>query len=359
MKFDYCIGNPPYQEETGKLKENFTNGQTPKKNIFQYFQQSADEITALESILIYPAGRWIQRSGKGMKEFGFTQINDIHLSKLMVYPNSRDIFPSVDIPDGVSIVIKDKKKRKNSFVYQYYDKKDNPQEIQIECPGDKVLPLNPRNTVIVRKSYEFIKSNKIDSMNSNILPRTLFGVESSFVEDNPNKVKEYSSSSEIDFNTEVKLFTNDRAGKAGRGKWFVTSINTIPKNKSLLGKWKVVVSSANAGGQKRDRQLEILDNHSAFGRSRVALRLFDSYEEAYNFYEYVESNIVKFLFLMTDESLTTLGKAVPDILDYTNNSKFIDFKKNIDKQLQQLIGLTDIEMQYIEEKIYAKEGKRK
>lgn len=28
---------------------------------------------------------------------------------------------------------------------------------------------------------------------------------------------------------------------------------------------------ANAGGQKRDWQLELLDNHSAFGRSCVAL----------------------------------------------------------------------------------------
>ena len=28
---------------------------------------------------------------------------------------------------------------------------------------------------------------------------------------------------------------------------------------------------ANAGGQKRDWQLGLLDNHSAFGRSRVAL----------------------------------------------------------------------------------------
>ena len=31
---------------------------------------------------------------------------------------------------------------------------------------------------------------------------------------------------------------------------------------------------ANAGGQKRDWQLELLDNHSAFGRSRVALGMF-------------------------------------------------------------------------------------
>ena len=115
----------------------------------------------------------------------------------------------------------------------------------------------------------------------------------SFVEKNPDKVRKYNGSDEdIDFTMEIKLFTNDRAGKAGRATWFIANKDVITRNKNYIAQWQVVVSSANAGGQKRDNQLEIIDNHSAFGRSRVALRSFSTYEEAKNFYDYVSSYFI-------------------------------------------------------------------
>lgn len=55
MKFDYVIGNPPYQEESENSKSK-TNGQKPMTNIFQYFQQEADKISAKSTIMIYPGG---------------------------------------------------------------------------------------------------------------------------------------------------------------------------------------------------------------------------------------------------------------------------------------------------------------
>ena len=121
-------------------------------------------------------------------------------------------------------------------------------------------------------------------------------------------------------------------------------------NTHLIDKWKVVVSSANAGGQKRDNQLEVLDNHSAFGRSRIALKAFDTEQEAQNFYKYMKSYIIRFAFLMTDESLSSLGKYVPDLIDYSSENNIIDFEDdNIDKQLQQLMKISDFEMEYIKE----------
>ena len=71
MKFDFCIGNPPYQEETAKKETK--NGQKTSHSIFHYFQIAADNISSISSVLIYPAARWIHRSGKGMRDFGFSQ----------------------------------------------------------------------------------------------------------------------------------------------------------------------------------------------------------------------------------------------------------------------------------------------
>lgn len=130
-----------------------------------------------------------------------------------------------------------------------------------------------------------------------ILPRSLFPIESDFVEKNPTKVRRYNGfDNDIDFSTEIKLFTNDKAGKAGRATWFIANKDVITRNKEYIAQWQVVVSSANAGGQKRDNQLEIIDNHSAFGRSRLALRSFDSYEEAKNFFNYVSCYFIRYTF---------------------------------------------------------------
>ncbi len=113
----------------------------------------------------------------------------------------------------------------------------------------------------------------------------------------------------------------------------------------------MVVSSANAGGQKRDNQISIMDNHSAFGRSRVALRSFDTLNEAENFMKYAESKVIKYTFLLTDEALSSLAKWVPDVLDYTNNNNLIDFTQDIDKQLCNLIGFGQEEFKYINDRV--------
>lgn len=96
-------------------------------------------------------------------------------------------------------------------------------------------------------------------------------------------------------------------------------------NSRYISKWKVIVSSANAGGQKRSNQIAIVDNHSAFGRSRVALKTFATEQEAKNFFKYATSEIIRFAFLLTDESLTSLAKKVPDLLDYTDANGIIDY----------------------------------
>lgn len=91
MKFDFVIGNPPYQHES-ESSSSKTNGQKPMTNIFHYFQQQADEIVKESSVMIYPGGRWIHQSGKGVKEFGKSQINDPSLSTVEFYPNASDVF---------------------------------------------------------------------------------------------------------------------------------------------------------------------------------------------------------------------------------------------------------------------------
>lgn len=111
------------------------------------------------------------------------------------------------------------------------------------------------------------------------------------------------------------------------------------ERKRRLSRWKVIVSSANAGGQKRSNQIVIVDNHSAFGRSRVTLKTFVTEKEAINFFKYATSEIIRFAFLLTDESLTSLGKKVPDLLDYQDDNGIVDYSGDINAQLYKLFGI--------------------
>lgn len=345
MKFDFVIGNPPYQQEAESHSD--TNGQKPMTNIFQYFQESADEISTGGTVMIYPGGRWIHQSGKGLQEFGKKQINDANLVSILFYPDASDVFGNAaSLSDGITIVIKSKHKQSQGFRY-IYSKGGTTKSVMANNPGEKLMPLNPYDLPIIQKIDDTIAKKGWSYLHDGILPRSLFGIESDFVEKNPDKVKKYDGTNCNFKNGEITLLTNDKAGKAGRAAWFVADRGIIPHGQELVEQWKVVVSSANAGGQKRDNQLEIVDNHSAFGRARLALRSFNTEEEAKNFYLYVKTYLIRYAFLMTDEALTSLGKEVPDIGNYKSANEIIDFSKDVDEQLFSIFHLTTEEKTYI------------
>lgn len=358
MKFDVVIGNPPYQEVVAKKETD--NGQRRVTNIFQNFQELADQLNPKYTNLIYPGKRWLHRSGKGMEKFGLDQINDPHLSQVIFYPNSTDIFTGVAIDGGITIVLKDMSKKDNGFEY-VYSENGIEQRTHINSPGKRLIMLNPNDEEISIKIEKFVRENNLDYIsNSNTINQKLFRIESDFAEKNPDKVELLTAENKknIDYTQKIKLFTNDKAGKAGRATWFIADKEVITVNKEILNQWKVIVSSANAGGQKRDNQIEILDNHSAFGRSRIALKAFDTRKEAENFFDYANSYIVRYTFLLTDENLTSLGKKVPDFLDYTDDNNFIDYSENIDNQLQKLFGISTTQMEYIKKRVSSLRNKK-
>lgn len=348
MKFDYIIGNPPYQEESLEAAPE-SNGQIPRKNIFHFFQMEVDKIASKASALIYPGKRWMHRSGKGMDEFGKKQLNDHHLKTVIYYPDYREVFPGVEIADGLSIVLKDYTKEYCSFKLDYRQVQAST-KIKVQHPGDSLIVLNPLDNEISNKVEAFVSANKLNFMANRILSRSLFGIESNFVESNPTKVRPYIDTDKLNAG-EIKLLVNDKAGKGGKSKWFVASRDIIKSNSELINEWQVVVSSANAGGQKRDNQIQIIDDNSAFGRSRVALASFKTSLEAQNFLKFATTYIARFMFLMTDEALTSLGKLVPDLGDYSSANSLIDFDGDIDNQLEKLINLTAAETEYIKNRV--------
>lgn len=349
VKINAIVGNPPYQEVVAQ-KET-ANGQKRSSSIFQYFQTISDRLGRYTS-LIYPGARWIHRSGKGLEQFGLSQINDPHLCLLKFFPDSTDVFKEVGIADGLSIVMKDTHKESNGFKY-IYSKNGKDITVYADNPKEDLFPLNPLDNEIV--SCLDVIIGKYNTLHESVLSQKLFSIESDFVERNPTLVREYNEGDYFDPELEIKLFTNDKAGKSGRARWYVASKDVITTGLEHLNRWKVIVSSANAGGQKRSNQIAIVDNHSAFGRSRVALKTFATEQEAKNFFRYATSEIIRFAFLLTDESLTSLAKKVPDLLDYSGANGIIDYNGDVNAQLYELFGIDDKNQQHIREVLASKE----
>ena len=279
-------------------------------------------------------------------------MNDPHLAFLEFFPCSKDIFKDVAIADGLSIVLKNTEKKDCGFTYKYsVDGKTI--TVQANNPGDDMFSLNPLDNEIIKRLDHAIQS--FGCLHDSILPRNLFSIESDFVEKNPSLVKEFNDGDYYNPQKEIKLFTNDKAGKSGRARWYIADKKVITSGNEYLNKWKVIVSSANAGGQKRSNQIAIVDNHSAFGRSRVALKTFATEKEARNFFKYATSELIRFAFLLTDESLTSLAKKVPDLLDYSDNNGLINYDQNINNQLYELFKIDIPNKLHIQETLYKHE----
>jgi site-specific DNA-methyltransferase (adenine-specific) len=92
MQFDVIIGNPPYQMTGG-------GGGTNDSSIYHLFVEQAMRLDPRYLSMVIPS-RWMA-GGRGMDEFRKTMLSDRHISHLVDYPNSGQVFPGVDLKSGV------------------------------------------------------------------------------------------------------------------------------------------------------------------------------------------------------------------------------------------------------------------
>lgn len=100
MKFDYIIGNPPYQEETeGNGRDN---------PIYNHFMEGAYELSDVVE-LITPA-RFLFNAGQTPKAWNRKMLDDEHLKVILYEPDGTAIFPNTDIKGGVAVTLRNARK---------------------------------------------------------------------------------------------------------------------------------------------------------------------------------------------------------------------------------------------------------
>ena len=98
VKFDYIVGNPPYQ-----INDGGGTGSSAKP-AYQLFSNVSKKIARIHC-LIEPA-RWMT-GGKGLDEYRHNMMNDTHIKAINDFANSKDVFSNVDIKGGVLIYVYD------------------------------------------------------------------------------------------------------------------------------------------------------------------------------------------------------------------------------------------------------------
>ncbi|MBQ8972461.1 MAG: Eco57I restriction-modification methylase domain-containing protein [Clostridia bacterium] len=99
MKFDFVIGNPPYQDESHR-----SNGYAAP--VYHSFIDAAYSVG--ESVeLIHPA-RFLFNAGSTPKEWNQKMLNDCHLKVLYYDADSSMVFAGVEIKGGIAVTLHDK-----------------------------------------------------------------------------------------------------------------------------------------------------------------------------------------------------------------------------------------------------------
>lgn len=332
MKFDFVIGNPPYQESKEYTKD---------LPLYHYFMDASYSI-ARNVLLITPA-RFLFNAGQTPKEWNKKMLSDPHLKVLMYEQDSSKVFPNTDIKGGVVIT--------------YRNYKDNFGAID-------VFTHTPELNTILHK----VNSIPNEEIAKIIYMSSCYRIKDTLFEDFPI-YKDYFSSGKFlhsnIFDKLPELFTDDIPSSVdeyfqvyGLQKGIGRTIHFMKRKyvdyPNNLSKWKVFVPKSNGSGALGEVLSTPLIGKPLIGHTQTFMSIgcFDTEQEAQNLLKYIKSKFARTMLgvlKVTQHNPPKTWKYVP-LQDFTSSSD-IDWTKSvheIDLQLYDKYGLTAEERNFIE-----------
>lgn len=333
MKFDFCIGNPPYQIEQ--------NGRTlPVYDTFMDETYKIAEVTEL----VTPA-RFLFNAGQTHKDWNEKMLSDDHFTVLEYASNSDKYFQGVDIKGGVAITIRDSKKKygaigtfipsdiMRSVLSKVKKRSDFVSLYTIICTSSKYALAN-----IYAEHPDYKKYVKSDGKHSQI--------DTNAFEKMPIFEEECISAPKDECIQLYGRVNNQRAYYWTKEKYIVDSGN--------LYKYKVFVSKVNGSGD-----FGIALSQPTIGVPRVGstqsflgIGIYDTQKEAENLLKYLKSKFARAMLCtlkITQDNSPDKWANIPcqDVTD-KSDIHWNESISNIDMQLYRKYGLTDEEIAFIE-----------
>ena len=318
-RYDVVFSNPPYQE----MDEGY--GASAKPLYHKIVMYVIDVLKPHYISMITPS-RWMA-GGKGLDDYRARMLKDKRLRVIQDFPGNAEVFKTVSIQGGVSYFLWDRD----------YNGPCEFNGIPRDIGEFDVLVRNNTSAQILKKVLA--KHTGKTFCNQVVKPSKPFGLRTFFNDWVPDGTP-----------GAVHCYTNLK----GDVKF------TMPQNivdlHGVLGKWKVLTSSANGAGQECDDTgaKSVLANTiitkpaEACTETLIVAGAFNTKKEAVNYSDYMKTKFYRFMLsLRTITQHITQEKFawVPDMGDYT--------LVYTDQDLYQHFGLTTKEIEHIENTIRA------
>lgn len=171
MKFDFVIGNPPYQDKT------IGDNKTFAPSIYHFFLDEAFKVSDKVE-LIHPA-RFLFNAGRTPKKWNRKMLQDSHFKVLSYEQNSGKVFPGTDIKGGIVISYRDN------------NKNIGPIEIFTSFPE--------LNDLIKKVSHH----KKFETLSKIVFSRTAYRLTDKMHEDYPKAIEQLSNGHAYDMSTNI------------------------------------------------------------------------------------------------------------------------------------------------------------
>lgn len=328
MKFDFIIGNPPYQEET-------ESDSTRMPPVYHHFMEQSYAI-ADKVCLITPA-RFLFNAGYTPKQWNEKMLCDPHFKVEMYEADSSRVFPNTDIKGGIAITYRDARKKFGKIeIFTTYP--------ELNGILRKVLPVADEwLPEIMSSALNFRVSDLFKTEHPELIGRlrtnAFTALAPVFFEECPSDGHEY-----------VRLFGLIGTKRALR--WIRRDY--LNETKPVLDKWNVFVPESNGSGAIGEVLSTPLVGEPLVGYTQTFLSIgtFGAKEEAEACLKYVKSKFARCMLgvlKITQHNPPEKWKYVP-LQDFTSASD-IDWAASIpeiDRQLYAKYGLDEQEIRFIE-----------
>ena len=336
MKFDFIIGNPPYQDET--IGEN----KTFAPPIYHLFLDGTYKISEHVE-LIHPA-RFLFNAGSTPKEWNKKMLDDPHLKVLYYEPNSSKVFVNTDIKGGIAITYHDATQEfgaiKHFVVFEELK--------SIANKVEKISAESLTSIIYASESYRFTEQMHKEHPEAEVLLSKghKYDFKTSVLE-NLNNIVFFSQ--KPDDGEYIQILGLVKAKRIY--KWIKKQYVQAPDN--LLA-YKVFVPAANGSGALGEVLSTPLIGEPLIGHTQtfISIGCFQTKREAENLLKYIKSKFCRVMLgilKITQHNPGPKWQYVP-LQDFTPNSD-IDWSQSIseiDQQLYKKYGLDEQEIQFIE-----------
>lgn len=332
MKFDYVIGNPPYQQDSVGANES----DTP---LYHYLYQASMQV-ASKVELITPA-RFLFNAGATPKDWNEAMLNDEHFKVLFYESKSDKVFSNKDIKGGIAITYHDITKKYGAIEVFTAFPELNSIKRKVEGFGENSLSDVVTNRGLYRYSklaYDEQPNELAKTADARIAPSAFERMPALFTDAKPDDGYDY-----------IQIFGLLKGERCYR--WFRRDyVKEVPN----LFKYKIMIPKANGSGAIGEVLSTPLVGTPLVGFTETFISIgeTDSKEEANAILKYVKTKFARTMLgilKVTQNNAKPTWKYVPQ-QDFTSTSD-IDWSKSIaeiDRQLYKKYGLTPDEIKFIE-----------